>query len=202
MLDFKDCSLIGHQLLARQEQEVSCPKFAKCCKRYEFWLLEHNRAAGADLCQLHKVWTTIWPPRGKTDYADHKILKLTAKSGLTPLSPGMYSHSPATPTERRRRKKADRLRKYQRDQLRGFTSQKLLGLQTLSSMDTTKMGQRLASVPLHPLVSLHRWYRGNELPRNQGDIPIWGENKGFWTVSSVLKSLLLVTSQTTTVLGA
>jgi len=40
------------------------------------------------------------------------------------------------------------------------------------------------------------------MPRNQGDIPIWGENKGFWTVSSVLKSLLLVTSQTTTGLGA
>ena len=84
MLDFKDCSLINHQLLARQEQEVSCPKFAKCCKRYEFWLLEHNRAAGADLCQLHKVWTTIWPPRGKTDYADHTILKYMGRGVWLP----------------------------------------------------------------------------------------------------------------------
>lgn len=126
----------------------------------------------------------------------------TWEEGSDSLDPGYVLALTGYSRSGRRRKKADRLRRYQRDRLRGFTSEELLRLQTLSSMDTTKMGQRLASVPLHPLVSLHRWYRGNEMPRNQGDIPIWGENKGFWTVSSVLKSLLLVTSQTTTGLGA
>lgn len=96
MLDFKDCSLINHQLLARQEQEVSCPKFAKCCKRYEFWLLEHNRAAGADLCRIYKVWTTIWPSKRWNWLCRSHNPQIHGKRGLTPLTPGMYSHSPAT----------------------------------------------------------------------------------------------------------
>ena len=69
-------------------------------------------------------------------------------------------------------------------------------------MNTTDMELRLASVPLHPIVPLHQWYRENELPRNQGDIPIWGDNEDFWTVSSVLKSFLRVAAKAATILGA
>ena len=67
----------------------------------------------------------------------------TWEEGSDSLDPGYVLALTGYSRSGRRRKKADRLRRYQRDRLRGFTSEELLRLQTLSSMDTTKMGQRL-----------------------------------------------------------
>ncbi|PVH75183.1 hypothetical protein DL98DRAFT_593452 [Cadophora sp. DSE1049] len=133
-------------------------------------------------------------PRGMINGIDHTTIKYTGKSGLTPLSPGIYSQSLPSPTERRRRRKSDKLREYQGDRLQGFTSEELLRLKSLPSINVTKIKQRLATVPLHPILAQNRWFKEEELPKHQGDVPIWGLISGFWNPILELVTLMLTHS--------
>ncbi|KAH7323528.1 hypothetical protein BKA65DRAFT_567302, partial [Rhexocercosporidium sp. MPI-PUGE-AT-0058] len=119
-------------------------------------------------------------PRGISRNRDHTILKYTGKSGLTPLSPGVYSESLPSPREIRRRRGAQRLRDYQRSILTGFTTDELNRMESLPATDTREKKQRLSGIPIHPLLAQKQWLQESELPKHQGNIYTWGDMMGAW----------------------
>ena len=109
---------------------------------------------------------------GYVEGQNHRILKSTGKSGLTPLSP--FAHNEWT---------ADRanLHFYQQSRFKGFSAAELEKMQALTALETRTVKPNLGN-PIHPIYALPNWATEASLPATLGPIPIRGDHEGYWLV--------------------
>jgi hypothetical protein len=117
-------------------------------------------------------------PRGIFNGTNHRPLRNTNKSGLTPLSP-KFTNS------RKEGRKRTNLEAYQRSRFLGFEADERHCFEALAALDENAMSHGLTN-PIHAVFEKKQWLREEETPRHRGAIPILGSEGGFWLVSSLL----------------
>lgn len=103
---------------------------------------------------------------------NHRLLKGTGKSGLTPLSP--FHASP----------NAQKLQQFyhQRSRFFGFSAAELHDMEVLAALHTDAVTNTLGDVPVHVLFQKSRWEKESKMMSTRAPIPIRGGHDGYWLV--------------------
>lgn len=102
--------------------------------------------------------------------ANSKILKNTGKSGLTPITPGIFSDGQRY------------LQNYQKRRYYGFSAAELNAMEAMAALNTETMTSTLDN-PVHPMYELSQWETYQQMGKHLGPIPIRGDHEGYWVVS-------------------
>ncbi|KUJ13001.1 uncharacterized protein LY89DRAFT_785531 [Mollisia scopiformis] len=114
--------------------------------------------------------------------SDHRILRNTGKSGITPL-PRLDPEEMITDTVQAEREKREELEIYQRRRLNGFTPAELHDMEALAALIDEPMRNNLEN-DVHPIFERRWWMEEKDLPKHQGLIPLLGDYEGFWVGSN------------------
>ncbi|KAF8860479.1 hypothetical protein BDZ45DRAFT_688468 [Acephala macrosclerotiorum] len=146
--------------------------------------LREQRVAGyTDLARKYSHPIGNW-----IQHIDHRILRNTGKSGLTPIGP-LNPDGLSNEVLGQLYREHVAYEVYQRRRLVGFTPDELKKIEALAGLDDTPMEYNLTN-GIHPIFQLPAWLSEAELPKHQALIPTLGDYNGFWSVSGLSNSSL------------